>query len=237
MGRFTDRITSRIASALRMGAGARVVDLGPRPAQPLTLYEFESCPFCRRVREALTELDLVAHILPCPKGGQRYRPELIERGGKELFPYLVDPNAGVEMYESRFIVRHLYERYGAGSPPFKGGALEIASGSAASAMRLPGAGVRARSSTRPEQPLVLYPSQRRGGQPVATRVRGIVADVRGSLAFRSEYGSRERRRRAGPRLSSRDLGRVTTRTAAIQRRGPAPLIASLAWASYCLKFA
>ncbi|KAJ6975478.1 hypothetical protein NC653_031353 [Populus alba x Populus x berolinensis] len=28
------------------------------PPKPLQLYEFEACPFCRRVREAMTELDL-----------------------------------------------------------------------------------------------------------------------------------------------------------------------------------
>uniref|UniRef100_A0A061RRT2 Thioredoxin family protein n=1 Tax=Tetraselmis sp. GSL018 TaxID=582737 RepID=A0A061RRT2_9CHLO len=31
------------------------------------LYEFEACPFCRRVREAITDLDLDVIIFPCPK--------------------------------------------------------------------------------------------------------------------------------------------------------------------------
>ncbi|CAN6248771.1 unnamed protein product [Urochloa humidicola] len=29
----------------------------------LQLYEFEACPFCRRVREAMTELDLSTEVL------------------------------------------------------------------------------------------------------------------------------------------------------------------------------
>ena len=33
-------------------------------------------------------------IYPCPKGGTRFRPEIRRRGGKEQFPYLVDPNTG-----------------------------------------------------------------------------------------------------------------------------------------------
>ena len=91
--------------------------LGPRPEKPLELYEFEACPFCRKAREALTLLDLDALVLPCPKGGPRFREEVKRRGGKYQFPYLVDPNTGKEMYESDEIVAYLFERYGAGRPP------------------------------------------------------------------------------------------------------------------------
>ncbi|MHC5059284.1 MAG: glutathione S-transferase N-terminal domain-containing protein, partial [Planctomycetota bacterium] len=72
--------------------------LGPRPERPLELYEFEACPFCRKVREALSILDLNAMIYPCPKKGPRFREEVKRRGGKYLFPYLVDPNTGEAMY-------------------------------------------------------------------------------------------------------------------------------------------
>jgi hypothetical protein len=40
-----------------------------KPKIPLELYEFEACPFCRKVREALTLLDLDAIIYPCPSEG------------------------------------------------------------------------------------------------------------------------------------------------------------------------
>ncbi|KAK9929923.1 hypothetical protein M0R45_026991 [Rubus argutus] len=70
------------------------------PPMRLQLFEFEACPFCRRVREAMTELDLSAEVYPCPKGSIRHR-ELVNRsGGKEQFPFLIDPNTGISMYES-----------------------------------------------------------------------------------------------------------------------------------------
>lgn len=106
---------ARLASWLRAGEGARVEGAGPRPAEPLVLFEFEACPFCRRVREALTRLDLEALVRPCPKGGRRNREALLALGGREQFPFLVDPNAGVALYESRDIVAHLERRYGLGA--------------------------------------------------------------------------------------------------------------------------
>ena len=101
--RAVDLATSTLATLARGGAGGRAGGLGPRPMRELVLYEFEACPFCRKVREALTRLDLDAEIRPCPRGGRRFRPELVARGGKAQFPYLVDPNAGLELYESNDI--------------------------------------------------------------------------------------------------------------------------------------
>lgn len=40
-----------------------------RPLKPLELYEYEACPFCRKVREALTMLDVDAIVYPCPSKG------------------------------------------------------------------------------------------------------------------------------------------------------------------------
>ena len=108
--------TSFAATLARLGSGVSVGRLGERPARPLELYEFEGCPYCRKVREALSILDLEARILPCPKRGPRFREQLRQRGGKAQFPYLVDPNTGEEMYESDRIVRTLFETYGEGGP-------------------------------------------------------------------------------------------------------------------------
>jgi glutaredoxin len=88
-----------------------------RPAQPLELYEFQSCPFCRKVREAISVLDLDVLVYPCPKGGVTWRPKAVELGGKAQFPYLVDPNTGKAMYESDAIVGYLFSEYGDGSVP------------------------------------------------------------------------------------------------------------------------
>jgi glutathione S-transferase len=157
MNRAIDITTSVLSTLARGGAGSRVGALGPRPSQLLELYEFEACPFCRKVREALTILDLDAMILPCPKGGPDFREEVRKRGGRAMFPYLVDPNAGVEMYESDDIVAHLFRAYGAGGPPLalSLGPLTIATASLASAFR-PLSGVQYRKSEPPELPLELY---------------------------------------------------------------------------------
>ena len=157
MLRSLDVTTSFLASAARLGTGMRVGALGPRPAQPLTLYEFEACPFCRKVREALSILDLDAQIRPCPKNGPHFRPQVVERGGKAQFPYLVDPNTGKEMYESDDIVRYLFERYGEGGAPtaLVAGPLTLLTAAAAGAWR-PGFGARYRPARVPEQPLELY---------------------------------------------------------------------------------
>lgn len=157
MNRILDVSTSLFATIARLGAGLRVEALGERPAQPLELYEFEGCPYCRKVREALTALDLEALIYPCPKGGARFRDVAIEKGGKAMFPYLVDPNTGKAMYESSDIVAYLYGEYGAGAVPFlsSGGPLFDVTSALASGWRL-GAGVRAEKSIVPAAPLELW---------------------------------------------------------------------------------
>ena len=157
MFRALDVATSFAASVVRLGAGMEVGALGPRPARPLELYEFEGCPFCRKVREALSILDLDAVVYPCPKDGPRFRPEGVRRGGKAQFPYLVDPNHGLELYESDDIVRHLFETYGDGSVPRILGlpiVTDVASG-LASAARL-GGGSRYRTARPPTTPLELW---------------------------------------------------------------------------------
>ena len=137
MNRTLDIATSFAASLARVAAGMSVGRLGRRPDQPLALYEFESCPYCRKAREALTVLDLEAMIYPCPKGGPGYREELKRRGGKAQFPYLVDPNTGKEMYESDSIVAYLFQEYGEGGVPrmLSPGYFTDVSGMMASAIR------------------------------------------------------------------------------------------------------
>lgn len=157
MNRALDLASSFAVSVVRAGNGMAVGTLGPRPEKMLELYEFEACPFCRKVREALSILDLDVLVKPCPKGGTRFRPELVQRGGKAQFPYLVDRDAGVEMYESTDIVRHLFARYGDGNVPFglSFAPLYHASNVLASLSR-PLSGVRARASRLPAEPLELW---------------------------------------------------------------------------------
>jgi glutathione S-transferase len=157
VGRVFDVGTSYLASVARLGAGMEVGPLGPRPERLLELYEFEGCPFCRKVREAFSILDLDVVVRPCPKSGPTFRPEAVHRGGKAQFPYLVDPNCDVELYESDDIVRHLFERYGDGPVPrvLSLPVVNDVSSGLASAVRL-GAGSRYRAARRPGVPLELW---------------------------------------------------------------------------------
>ena len=157
MPRALDIASSLGGSVIRLGSGSRVGALGDRPERPLELYEFEGCPYCRKVREALSILDLDAQIYPCPKNGPRYREDVIRLGGKALFPYLVDPNTGKAMYESEDINRYLFAQYGDGRVPglLAAGPLNMLSSALVGAVR-PGRGIRYRPARAPELPLELY---------------------------------------------------------------------------------
>ena len=157
MNRVVDVATSLAVTIARLPSGLSVGNLGKRPAEPLRLYEFEACPFCRKVREALSTLDLEADILPCPKSGLRYRPEASRLGGKAQFPYLVDPNTGKSMYESDEIVRYLFKAYGDGRVPMALalGSLTNVSAAIAGAFRV-GRGASYESAKAPEKPLELW---------------------------------------------------------------------------------
>ena len=114
--------TSGFASIARLPFGTTVDEAvlsrpaSALPKEPIVLYEFEACPFCRRVREALTQLDLTVEVRPCPKESVTHRAEVEALGGKLTFPFLVDPNTGTKMYESADIVAYLYDTYGNGAP-------------------------------------------------------------------------------------------------------------------------
>ena len=157
MNRALDVGTSVLGTLARFASGVGVAALGKRPEQTLELWDFEGCPYCRKAREALSILDLEARIWPCPKGGPRYRNELIKRGGKAQFPYLHDPNTGKEMYESNAIVAYLFETYGDGPPTWllRAGPLNDLTSVAVGLWRA-GGGVRYRAASAPDKPLELY---------------------------------------------------------------------------------
>lgn len=157
MNRAVNIATSVLTSIGRLGSGATTGKLGDRPEQTLELYEFEGCPFCRKAREALSILDLEARIYPCPKRGRRFRDALLERGGKAQFPYLVDPNRSVEMYESNDIVRYLFETYGDGKVPLRLALGPLTDISAVlSGLARGTAGAFVIPSRAPDEPLELY---------------------------------------------------------------------------------
>lgn len=157
LSRTLDVVTSYAASALRLASGMSVGPLGPRPKKLLELYDFEACPYCRKVREAMSLLDLKVMVYPCPKGGERFRPRVLELGGKLQFPFLVDPNTRQSMYESDDIVDHLFRNYGEGIAPLtlKLGPITLASSVLASLSRY-GMGATAVPSRAPKKPLELW---------------------------------------------------------------------------------
>jgi glutathione S-transferase len=158
--RTLDVATSYVATGLRGVTALAIGPTGARPDKPLELYEFESCPFCRKVRETLVFLDLEIFVYPCPKGGERFRARAAELGGKAQFPFLVDPNSGEKLYDSERIIDYLVERYGKGQRPWQLtlGPLTQASSVLASLSR-GGRGRAARPSKAPAKPLELYNSE------------------------------------------------------------------------------
>ena len=107
----------------------------PEVTPKLRLYDYEASPYCRRVRQALSDLELSCEIRPCPRSTvfdegvvtsqHRFRGEakalLASIGGQKLrFPLLVDDTSGtaVVVPESKSIVLHLW-RYSNDSKGFR----------------------------------------------------------------------------------------------------------------------
>ena len=63
----------------------------------LILYEFDSSPFCRKVRDACTVLDLEVDVRPCPGAleGGHFSDEHLKLHGKRTVPYLTDEGASL----------------------------------------------------------------------------------------------------------------------------------------------
>lgn len=156
LSRIVDLNLSLLASSWRGWRGTAAFHPARRqPEQLLELYDIENCPYCRLVRETLTELDLDVRILPCPRGGTRFRPQAIERGGKAQFPLLHDPNTDTWLYESADIIAYLHAQYGERSTSSALHGIKLAGASLASATRL-GQGMNANPAGTPEQDLELY---------------------------------------------------------------------------------
>lgn len=118
-----DDVLVFVPGVLRAGRGAAVCGAAspsldvPRPEKPLVLYSYEGNQFCRLVREVLCELDIVYELRSAGKGSPR-REELASiTGGSSQCPYLIDPNTGIKMPESKDIIEYLYKTYADFTPP------------------------------------------------------------------------------------------------------------------------
>jgi Glutathione S-transferase len=74
----------------------------------LELYQFESCPYCSKVRKKLTELGIDVKLRQVDKND---RSRVEEVSGQTNVPVLVDPNTDTTMPESDDIVDYLEEHY------------------------------------------------------------------------------------------------------------------------------
>lgn len=177
-----DLLNSALSSSVRFWRGTNAHPAKKRPRKPLELYEFEACPYCRLVREALTELDLDARIYPSPHGGKRFRPKVAKLGGKQQFPFLVDPNTGESMYESAEIIAYLYRQYGGRPAPTRLlRPLDVSTAVLAGIVRL-GAGARARPSKTVKKPLELFSFE---SSPYSRRVRELLCELEIPYLLRS----------------------------------------------------
>ena len=73
--------------------------------------EQEAAADGRTVGEVLCSLE-IPYLLHNVAKGSPGREAFVERSGKMMVPYLVDPNSGTEMFESREIVAYLRATYG-----------------------------------------------------------------------------------------------------------------------------
>ncbi len=173
-------LNSLATSSAALWRGTMSRPAARQPVETLILYDIENCPYCRLVREALTELELEVLIRPCPKRGERFRPEAERLGGKAQFPFLVDPNTESQQFESADIIAYLYATYADRKPPSQ---LRIKTVDTASSMLASGLrtrrGMFARPSVSAEKPLVLWGFE---SSPYARLVRERLCEL--ELAYR-----------------------------------------------------
>mmetsp|Transcript_27846 Transcript_27846/g.34386 ORF Transcript_27846/g.34386 Transcript_27846/m.34386 type:complete len:397 (+) Transcript_27846:120-1310(+) len=106
--------TSGIAAIVRdMPASNRQSNARPdnEEMKPLELWGYECSPFVKPVREKLCSLALPHRMVSCSRGSKN-RDILIQRTGTKFqVPYLIDPNTGIEMFESFEICEYLDSVY------------------------------------------------------------------------------------------------------------------------------
>lgn len=175
-----DAVINLVAVTLRGARGVMVRGRARKaPEKLLKLYDIEVSPYCRLVREALSEMDLDVMILPCPAGGTRFRPEAKAIKPGTRFPLLVDDNTGVVINESADIIDYLAKTYEGKVRAQRGlgRQLAVATSMAASVTAYrPGGfkGMKAKPSTLPEQPLTLYSFE---GSPFSKPVRERLCEL------------------------------------------------------------
>ena len=96
-------------------------------------------------------------------------------GGKALFPFLVDPNTGTQLYESTDIIKYLFETYAQRPAPSALRVKVINSTAASVISALRGRkGLDVRAAKRPAKPLELWSFE---SSPYARPVRELLCEM------------------------------------------------------------
>ena len=74
----------------------------------LILYTRPGCPFCEHVLGVAQKLDVT--IDERDISDEKNLKELLEKGGKQQVPFLIDEEKDVQLYESDDIIRYLVSR-------------------------------------------------------------------------------------------------------------------------------
>jgi glutaredoxin len=141
---------------------------------PLILYDKESCPRCRQVREAVSMLSLQVTFLPCPNKGIQHIPEL--KAARVSEPFLLDPNTGIELIDKDDMIDYLFRTYGDGSIPWtlqRDSLWTSLSTSLGLFFRL-GRGGQAKSSDPPAEPVTVWLYE---GSPWCKLVREVLSEL------------------------------------------------------------
>ncbi|OFZ22446.1 MAG: hypothetical protein A2X94_01315 [Bdellovibrionales bacterium GWB1_55_8] len=104
------------AHARRPSTAATTPPLPRKGVPDIEIYQKEDCPYSHAVRAKLTELglDFVAHTVPDDQPFKHER--LVQAGGKDQIPFLIDRRSGVQLYNSGSIVSYLEHEYGTATP-------------------------------------------------------------------------------------------------------------------------
>ncbi len=76
----------------------------------LKLYTYEHCPFCEKVRRAFADMGIDYDEIDAERGTDGSL-QLLELGGKQQVPFLVDEEEGIFMYESDDIISYARARF------------------------------------------------------------------------------------------------------------------------------
>lgn len=168
---------SLAVSVARLGRGLVALHHPQPPARPLELYDFERCPHGRKVREALTELDL-DHVWRTSAHGAATRAAAIALGGRARFPLLYDANTGKHLYEAERIIDYLWSTYAGPRPRWQRLVAPLDTVGSALASRLRARGRRVRpgleARVQPAQLLELWSFE---ASPYCRKVREVLCEL------------------------------------------------------------